>query len=58
MSGIEQKDAKLNLVVRVVGGEYRGEISKDGTESTGTWTQAGNDLPLKLKKKGSDAAKP
>lgn len=58
VTSIEQKDAKLTLLVRPVGGEYRGEINKDRTELNGTWTQAGNDLPLKLKKKGPEPAKP
>lgn len=49
---IEQKDTKLTLLVKAVGGEYRGEINKDSTELNGTWTQSGNDLPLKLKRKG------
>ena len=55
---IEQKDMKLTLLVTSVGGEYRGEINKDSTELNGTWTQSGNDLPLKLKKKGDGSAKP
>jgi hypothetical protein len=48
---IEQQNGSIKLVVKAVGGEYRGEISKDGTELDGTWTQGGNDLPLKLIKK-------
>jgi hypothetical protein len=55
---IEQKETKLTLLVKAVGGGYQGEINKDGTELNGTWTQAGNDLPLKLRKKGSEAPKP
>lgn len=55
---IEQKDTKLTLLVKSVGGEYRGEINKDSTELNGTWTQSGNDLPLKLKRKSDESAKP
>jgi hypothetical protein len=57
---IGQKDAKLTLVVMAtgVGGEYRGEINKDGTELNGRWSQSGYDLPLKLKKKDGQPAKP
>jgi predicted esterase len=56
---IEQKDAKLRLLVMSgAGGEYRGEINKDGTELNGRWSQPGIDLPLKLKRKGRDPAKP
>jgi len=48
---IEQKDSTLTLLVMVgVGGEYRGEINKDGTELNGTWAQSGDELRLKLKK--------
>lgn len=58
VSMIEQKDAKLTLVVKMVGGKFEGGISKDATELNGTWTQGGNDLPLKLKKAGAEAKKP
>ena len=58
VSTVEQKDTKLTLGVKAVGGGYVGELSKDGTELTGTWSQAGNDLPLKLKKKAAAPAKP
>jgi hypothetical protein len=50
VSAVEQKDSKLTLVVNMVGGRYEAEINKDGSELNGTWTQGGNDLPLKLKK--------
>ena len=50
VSAIEQKDAKLVLRVRAVGGEYQGEINKDGSEMQGEWSQAGNSLPLQWKK--------
>jgi hypothetical protein len=52
---VEQKDATLTLSIKAVGGGYRGDINKEGTELTGAWTQAGNDLPLKFKKKGEPA---
>jgi len=56
---IEQKDTKLTLLVKAVGGEYHAEINKDGTELNGTWSQNGNELPLTLKKKAAEApAKP
>jgi len=58
VASIDQKDTKLMLVVKAVGGEYKGEINKDATELNGTWSQAGNDLPLKLTKKTADAPKP
>jgi len=52
---IEQKETRLVLVLKLIAGEYRAEISADGTVLNGTWTQAGNSLPLKLKKSGSSA---
>jgi hypothetical protein len=48
---IEQKGVSLVLTVKTVGGGYKGEINKEGTELSGTWTQAGNSAPLKLTKK-------
>ena len=50
VSAIEQKDTKLVVQIRAVGGEYRGEIDKDGSQMQGEWSQAGNSLPLKWKK--------
>jgi hypothetical protein len=50
VSAIDQKDSKLTLSVNMIGGRYEAEINKDGSELNGTWSQAGNDLPLKLKK--------
>jgi predicted esterase len=48
---IRQRDAKVTLLVMAgVGGEYRGEINKAGTELAGRWSQSGNDSSLKLKK--------
>jgi hypothetical protein len=58
VTAIEQQGAKLTLVAKSIGGEYRGEINKDGTELNGTWMQSGNELPLNLKRKGSEPAKP
>ena len=31
-------------------GRYEGKLNAEGTEAAGTWTQAGNSLPLTLKK--------
>lgn len=50
VSVIEQAGTKLKLTVRVVGGGYQAEINKEGTALSGTWSQAGNDMPLTLKK--------
>ncbi len=53
VSAITQKDAKLSLEVKLVNGGYEGEINKEGTTLTGTWSQAGNSFPLVLKKSGA-----
>jgi len=50
VSEIQQTGAKLALAVRIVGGGYNAELNKEGTELNGTWSQNGNDLPLRLKK--------
>lgn len=58
VSTIEQKESKLTLIVQMVGGRYEGEMNKEGSELNGTWSQAGNDLPLKLKKAAAEEKKP
>jgi hypothetical protein len=58
VSAIDQKDSKLTLVVKMVGGQYEAEINKEGSELNGTWTQGGNGLPLKLKKAAAQDKKP
>lgn len=58
VTSIEQKDTKLKLVVKMVGGGYDGEINKEATELSGTWSQAGNSLPLKLTKATPQIKKP
>jgi hypothetical protein len=54
VSSITQKGTKLTLTVNAVGGGFEGEISADGMQLTGTWTQLGNSLPLNLKKAAAD----
>jgi hypothetical protein len=58
VSAIDQKDSKLTLLVKMVGGQYEAEINKEGSELNGTWTQGGNGLPLKLKKAAAQDKKP
>ena len=55
---VDQKDTKLTLNVKMVGGQYQGEINKEASELTGTWTQGGNSIPLKFKKATAPAKKP
>jgi hypothetical protein len=58
VTAIEQKESKLTLEVAMVGGRYEGEINKEASELTGTWTQGGNGFPLKLKKAAAEEKKP
>jgi hypothetical protein len=58
VSAIDQKDSKLTLLVKMVGGQYEAEINKEGSELNGTWTQGGSGLPLKLKKAAAQDKKP
>ena len=58
VSAIDQKDSKVTLLVKMVGGRYEAEINKEGSELNGRWTQGGNDLPLKLKKAAAQDKKP
>ena len=58
VSAIDQKDSKLTLAVKMVGGKYEAEIDKEGSELNGTWTQGPNSFPLKLKKAAAQGEKP
>jgi hypothetical protein len=58
VSTIDQKDSKLTLQVKMVGGQYVAEINKEGSELNGTWTQGPSSLPLKLKKAAAEEKKP
>jgi hypothetical protein len=58
VSSIDQKDSKLTLIVKMVGGQYEAEINKEGSELNGTWSQGGGSIPLKLKKAAAPDRKP
>jgi len=47
---------KLRIDFEKVNGFYEGVLNKDGSEITGTWTQASNSLPLTLKRAAPGAA--
>jgi len=53
VTSIETAQTKLTLVVNAVGGGFKGEMNKEGTELAGIWSQGGAELPLKLKKSGA-----
>src|SRR5271157_2729688 len=40
----------LSFEMKALLGKYEGKLNAEGTEAAGTWTQAGNSLPLTLKK--------
>ena len=40
----------LAFEMKKILGKYEGKLNAEGTEAAGTWTQAGNAFPLKLKK--------
>jgi len=52
---ITQMGTKLTLDVKAVGGGYVGEMNKEGTQITGTWTQLGMSTPLVFKKAAASA---
>jgi hypothetical protein len=54
VASIEQKESKLTLRVNVIGGVYSGEINKEGTQLSGTWTQQGMSFPLVFKKTSAE----
>lgn len=47
---ITQRGTKLRVAVTSVGGGYEGDISADGAQLVGSWTQGGNSVPLTFKK--------
>ncbi|MFC1724545.1 DUF3471 domain-containing protein [candidate division KSB1 bacterium] len=51
------KDGKLNFVMNMVGGDYKGILKEDGLTFDGEWSQAGTSFPLVLKKDPSKKAK-
>ncbi len=50
----------LSYEMKALLGKYEGKLNAEGTEAAGTWTQAGNSLPLTLKKaaKASELRRP
>ncbi len=47
---VTQKDKSIQFEIRAIAGSYTGTLSADGSAISGTWTQAGNSMPLDLKK--------
>jgi hypothetical protein len=53
VSTITQKEKKLALDVKAVGGGFEGTMNQEGTRIDGTWSQLGQSTPLVLKKAAS-----
>lgn len=50
MTTITVSEDTIKITVQIVSGSYSGKLSENGTVLTGEWSQAGNTLPLVLKK--------
>jgi hypothetical protein len=50
LSDVAQKDATIEMKLRMVNGSFKGTLSADGAELNGEWSQSGVTLPLKLKR--------
>ena len=49
ISKVTRKGSSVVMECDAVGGKFEGELSKDGTTLTGSWSQGGGTLPLVLK---------
>jgi pimeloyl-ACP methyl ester carboxylesterase len=56
VTSIEDGPAGLKFAVAPINGSFEGRYSQDGSELIGTWTQAGNSLPLTFKRQASPFA--
>lgn len=50
LTEVSLTDRKLVVKVASIGGEYEATVTEDGQSMSGTWKQAGNSLPLMLKR--------
>jgi hypothetical protein len=48
--GMTQKDKTIAVDVPAINGAFNGTLNTDGTELSGTWSQAGGSLPLVFKR--------
>jgi hypothetical protein len=51
LNDVKQTGTKVEFAFKAAGGSFQGNMNKEGTEIAGEWSQGGNSLPLKLKKK-------
>jgi uncharacterized protein (TIGR03435 family) len=47
-SAMTQQGSTVKMTIAAIGGNYEGKLSADGSSISGSWTQAGNPLPLNL----------
>ena len=50
VDSVELDGDQIEISVKKIGGSFKGKLNDDRSVAEGTWTQAGNDLPLTLKK--------
>jgi len=50
VTSVTRTGASLKLELKLIGGAFEGKISSDLTTIEGTWSQAGNTMPLTLKR--------
>ncbi|HYP13641.1 MAG TPA: hypothetical protein VEQ63_06940 [Bryobacteraceae bacterium] len=58
IGNLSQQGPKLSFDIKRIGGTFSGTLNEAKTEITGTWAQAGRDMPLTWKKAGGADAKP
>lgn len=56
VTSMEDSPEGLRFTVAPVNGRFEGEYSQDGSELAGTWTQAGNSLPLTFRRQATPFA--
>lgn len=50
VDSVDLNGDQIEISVQKIGSSFKGKLNDDRTVAEGTWTQAGNDLPLTLKK--------
>jgi hypothetical protein len=50
VDSVTVNDKSLGFELKVIGASYKGNLSADGSEVTGEWSQGGGSLPLTLKR--------
>ena len=58
LSQVTQNGQHVTFAIQIIAGSFEGDLSADGTELKGTWTQGPNSLPLTFKKAEAQATTP